>query len=48
MFEEYLKNYPDELERYRVLKEESNGKTMREYYRRKIEFINEILIKTKL
>ncbi|HEY4512319.1 MAG TPA: GrpB family protein [Candidatus Paceibacterota bacterium] len=44
-FEQYLKNHPDDLERYRILKEESASLTTREYYRRKIEFINEILAK---
>lgn len=43
IFEEYLRNHPDDLERYRVLKEESNGMSVKEYYRRKTEFINDIL-----
>lgn len=47
LFEDYLKNNPEELERYRILKEESDGQTVKEYYRRKIEFINEILLKAK-
>ncbi len=44
-FEKYLKSHHDELNRYRILKEECNGVTVKEYYRRKIEFINEILLK---
>lgn len=43
IFEAYLWKHPEELERYRILKEESNGVTVKEYYRRKIEFINDIL-----
>lgn len=42
-FENYLKTHPDALEKYRILKEEGNGLSTREYYRRKIEFINDIL-----
>lgn len=45
IFENYLKNNPEELERYKALKEECNGKTTKEYYTRKTEFINEILEK---
>ena len=43
VFEEYLKIHPKELKAYEKLKEEANGLSMREYYRRKIEFINEII-----
>ena len=46
-FEHYLRTHPTDLERYRILKEESNGLPTKEYYRRKIEFINEILAKTE-
>lgn len=46
-FEEYLLAHPEELERYRVLKEEGNGLSCRQYYRRKNEFINEILEKSR-
>jgi GrpB-like predicted nucleotidyltransferase (UPF0157 family) len=42
-FEDYLRSHPEDLERYRVLKEASDGLTTKEYYRRKIEFINEIV-----
>lgn len=42
-FETYLKTHPEALEEYRKLKEEGNGLSVREYYRRKIEFINNIL-----
>lgn len=45
LFKEYMLNHPEDLERYRVLKEESHGQTTKEYYRRKIEFINDILAK---
>ncbi|MBS1493800.1 MAG: GrpB family protein [Bacteroidetes bacterium] len=42
-FYEYLNNNPNVLEQYRILKESLNGLTTREYYRKKIEFMNEIL-----
>lgn len=42
-FETYLKKNPEALNRYRILKESGNGLSVREYYRRKIEFLNEIL-----
>ncbi|MCR4275541.1 MAG: GrpB family protein [Candidatus Wolfebacteria bacterium] len=42
-FEEYLRSHPEALEKYRQLKEDGNGLSVREYYRRKTEFINEIL-----
>lgn len=44
-FERYLKNHPAALEEYRKLKESGNGTSTKEYYRRKIEFINSILEK---
>ena len=47
IFEQYLRENHDELERYRILKEECNDVTVKEYYRRKTEFINEILAKAK-
>jgi len=43
IFEGYLRKHPEDLERYRVLKETSSGLSVKEYYRKKIEFINEIL-----
>lgn len=43
VFENYLRSHPQDLERYRILKEEADGMTVKEYYRRKTEFINEIL-----
>ena len=43
IFEDYLKEHPEDLERYRILKEECNGLTVKEYQRRKTEFTNEIL-----
>jgi GrpB-like predicted nucleotidyltransferase (UPF0157 family) len=42
-FESYLRSHPLALDKYRQLKEEGDGLSVREYYRRKIEFINEIL-----
>jgi GrpB-like predicted nucleotidyltransferase (UPF0157 family) len=42
-FQSYLLAHPDALDRYRRLKEDAAGQTVREYYRRKTEFINEIL-----
>lgn len=42
-FYELLKSNPEALEQYRILKESLNGLTTREYYRRKLEFMNEIL-----
>lgn len=44
-FDKYLKTHPEELESYRKLKEDSNGMGIKEYYRRKMEFINNILAK---
>jgi len=42
-FEKYLKEDPRALKEYRILKEEGNGLSVREYYRRKFEFINKVL-----
>lgn len=44
-FEDYLKNHPEALEEYRKLKEANNGVGIKEYYRKKMEFINNILNK---
>ncbi len=44
-FEKHLQNNPDDLERYRQLKETNSGLSSQEYYRRKNEFINEIMSK---
>ncbi|MDO8728398.1 MAG: GrpB family protein [bacterium] len=44
-FEGYLRSHPKALEEYKILKEAGHGLTVREYYRRKIEFINNILSK---
>jgi len=44
-FEEYLKSHPKVLKDYQKLKENGNGLSVQEYYRRKIEFINSILDK---
>lgn len=42
-FEDYLLSHSEELEKYRKLKENAEGVSTREYYKRKIEFINDIL-----
>lgn len=42
-FELHLRKYPEDLEAYRILKEEASGMSAKEYYRRKTEFINDIL-----
>lgn len=42
-FETILRGNPAMLEAYKILKESGNGLSTREYYRRKLEFINEIL-----
>lgn len=44
-FENHLKSNKEALEQYRLLKESCDGLSQREYYRRKIEFINDILSK---
>ena len=45
-FENYLKQHPEILEEYKKLKEESEGLTVQEYYRKKLEFINKIIMLT--
>ncbi|OGD56957.1 hypothetical protein A2V71_03150 [Candidatus Berkelbacteria bacterium RBG_13_40_8] len=42
-FENYLKSHKQALNKYRKLKEDGNGLSVKEYYKRKVEFINEIL-----
>lgn len=42
-FENYLKNRAKALEAYKKLKEDCEGLSVSEYYRRKTEFINDIL-----
>jgi len=44
-FEEYLKNHDVALEAYKKLKEDCERFSVPEYYRRKTEFINDILAK---
>jgi GrpB-like predicted nucleotidyltransferase (UPF0157 family) len=44
-FERYLKTHPELLKAYKELKEMNNGRSKREYYHQKIEFINDILDK---
>ena len=46
-FEAYLKSHPESLEEYKQLKEDGNGLSVREYYRRKTEYINGILAKAE-
>ena len=45
-FENYLRTHPEILEEYRLLKESGNGISTRDYYRRKIEFINFVIQST--
>ncbi len=42
-FENYLKTHLETLDRYRRLKEVDVGLTVRDYYLKKLEFINEVL-----
>jgi GrpB-like predicted nucleotidyltransferase (UPF0157 family) len=42
-FKSFLLSHPKALEEYRMLKENAAGKSTREYYRAKLEFINGIL-----
>ncbi len=42
-FKSYLLNNPNILKQYQTLKEKNAGKSTREYYRSKLEFINEVL-----
>ena len=44
-FENYLKSHTEALEAYKKLKEDCEGLSVSEYYRRKTEFINDILAK---
>lgn len=46
-FESYLRFHPEALDDYRKLKEDGDGLSVREYYRRKNEFLNEILSKAE-
>lgn len=45
VFEDYLKSHPEALEEYRKLKEANHEVGIKEYYRRKMEFINNIIDK---
>lgn len=47
IFETYLKTHPESLKEYEKIKQDADGKSTREYYRVKIEFINKILGLTK-
>lgn len=47
-FYEYLLSNPEALEQYKILKERLNGLTTREYYRKKIEFMNEVIERINL
>lgn len=42
-FEKYLRGNLEYLEKYKNLKEACSGLSVREYYRKKIKFINDIL-----
>jgi len=42
-FNSYLRNNPEALAEYKKIKEDLAGKSTREYYRAKVEFINETL-----
>lgn len=42
-FWDYIETHPDVLEEYRKIKEEAEGTSTREYYTRKVNFINSIL-----
>ena len=42
-FMNILKTHPEKLEEYRLLKESGNGLSVRQYYRRKLEFINQVI-----
>lgn len=46
-FESYLRSNPEALDDYRKLKERGDGLSVREYYRRKNEFLNDILSKAR-
>jgi len=46
-FENYLRKHPEELKNYRKLKEKGNGLSVREYYRKKIKYLNSVLKKDK-
>jgi GrpB-like predicted nucleotidyltransferase (UPF0157 family) len=48
IFENYLRTHPLALDAYRKLKEDGSGLSTREYYRQKIEFINDILEKAEM
>jgi GrpB-like predicted nucleotidyltransferase (UPF0157 family) len=44
IFENYLRSHSDRLDEYRNLKEKLSGKSIREYYRQKVDFINETIL----
>jgi GrpB-like predicted nucleotidyltransferase (UPF0157 family) len=43
LFWEFLKNNPAILKKYEKIKAEAEGKSLREYYTIKTEFINEVM-----
>ena len=47
-FEEYVRQNPKTLNAYQKLKEEGEGLSTQKYYRRKIEFINDILANSQI
>lgn len=42
-FEKYLKENEEALENYKMLKQQSSGLSIQEYYRKKLEFLNKII-----
>lgn len=46
-FTQYLLDNPSVLEKYRKLKEDGNGLSVKKYYTQKIEFLNNVLEKVK-
>lgn len=42
-FEQKLKDNPELLNKYQAIKEECNGLSTREYYRKKLSFLNKVL-----
>jgi GrpB-like predicted nucleotidyltransferase (UPF0157 family) len=43
VFEDYLKSHPEALKEYEELKEGLSGQSVREYYTKKVEFINGVV-----
>ncbi len=47
LFDHYLRSHPEALEQYRLLKEAGDGLSTQAYYRQKMTFFNEVLLKVK-